>query len=99
MGDTPTFGRKETPFLGPGAGGTGEWLLLRKNQAVFDRHAHEPGQVVHVQLGHQAGTVLFGGSHADLQGSAPHRRGPGPRCHLAGRGPHPAGRPSPRGGA
>jgi hypothetical protein len=38
---------------------------------VFDRHAHKPGQVVHVQLGHQVGPVLFDRLHPDLQGALP----------------------------
>jgi hypothetical protein len=66
MGNYPTFGRKKPPSLGAEVRITGERLLAEKNQPVFDRHAYEPGQVVHVQLGHQVGPVLFDGFHAEL---------------------------------
>ena len=66
MGDYPTFGQKKTPFLGSGVSSAGEPLLVQKNQAVFDRHAYEPGQVVHIQLGHQVGPLLLDGFHATV---------------------------------
>ncbi len=82
MGNYPTLGQKKTPFLGPGMSGagespraqaegsgvsnTGEWLPVQKNEAVFDRHAHQPGHVKHIQLGHQIGAVLFDRFLADL---------------------------------
>ncbi len=71
MGNYPTFGQKKTPFLGSGVSGIGEWLLVEKNQAVFDRRAYEPGQVMHVQLGHQVGAVICYGFRADRPSGHP----------------------------
>lgn len=62
----PTFKTKPPPFLGAAVSSTGERLLFDKNQTVFDRCAHEPGQVVHIQLGHQVGPVFFDGFRAHL---------------------------------
>ena len=52
MGDHPTFVGGKTPFLGSRVSRSAEPLLVEENQAMFDPHANESRQIVHVQLGH-----------------------------------------------
>ncbi len=74
MGSCPHFGEKRPPFLGFGlrsldyvVSSIRAWLLIEENQPVFGRRAHQPGQVIHVELGHQIGAVLFDSSHFSSQ--------------------------------
>ncbi len=74
MGSYRHFGQNRPPFLGFGlrsldyvVSSIRACLLVEENQPVFGRRAQQPGQVVHIQLGHQVDPVLLDGSHSSSQ--------------------------------